>query len=377
MGITSAAAPDRARRTPTASTDDAQARASTSTVDSVNMRADLHAADRDPEARRRRRAAAPRCSTQAQCAVCHVPSLHTRADYPIAPLADIDAPVFTDLLLHDMGDGARRRHGRRAGRRRATGARRRSSACASTARCMHDGRAETVEEAILAHGATAPRPTAASRVRRALAEPTAPRCSRSSSRSEATQVERSDLMKRRVIAPRRSVRGGRLGCGSDATTDADRTRSPRDARLDAGRPRRAARPRRWSCRPRRRRRPDAAGTRPSDAAAITAMKAAWAQRAHRLRARRGRDRADLPRHRRRHRRALRRLPGRARRRRRPEPVRRQGRHRHARHRAHPLLGAASRRTWSRSRPACRATGRRLPADGGPGRGVQDQALQPS
>lgn len=38
------------------------------------------------------------------CALCHEPSLHTRADYPIAALADIDAPIYTDLLLHDMGD---------------------------------------------------------------------------------------------------------------------------------------------------------------------------------------------------------------------------------------------------------------------------------
>ena len=40
---------------------------------------------------------------QASCSVCHVPSLRTRADYPIPQLAGIDAPVFTDLLLHDMG----------------------------------------------------------------------------------------------------------------------------------------------------------------------------------------------------------------------------------------------------------------------------------
>jgi CxxC motif-containing protein (DUF1111 family) len=38
------------------------------------------------------------------CSVCHAPSLHTRADYPIAALADIDAPVYTDMLLHRMGD---------------------------------------------------------------------------------------------------------------------------------------------------------------------------------------------------------------------------------------------------------------------------------
>lgn len=40
----------------------------------------------------------------AECATCHVPALRTRADYPIAELADIDAPVYSDLLLHRMGD---------------------------------------------------------------------------------------------------------------------------------------------------------------------------------------------------------------------------------------------------------------------------------
>lgn len=39
-----------------------------------------------------------------KCAVCHVPALATRPDYPIRALAGIQAPVFTDLLLHDMGD---------------------------------------------------------------------------------------------------------------------------------------------------------------------------------------------------------------------------------------------------------------------------------
>ena len=43
--------------------------------------------------------------TDAKCVVCHAPSLKTRADYPIALLAGIDAPVFTDMLLHDLGDG--------------------------------------------------------------------------------------------------------------------------------------------------------------------------------------------------------------------------------------------------------------------------------
>ena len=39
----------------------------------------------------------------AGCGTCHVPSLRTRSDYPIPQLAGVDAPVFTDLLLHDLG----------------------------------------------------------------------------------------------------------------------------------------------------------------------------------------------------------------------------------------------------------------------------------
>jgi len=40
---------------------------------------------------------------QAECSVCHVPSMRTRADYPIEQLRAIDAPIYSDLLLHDMG----------------------------------------------------------------------------------------------------------------------------------------------------------------------------------------------------------------------------------------------------------------------------------
>jgi len=38
-----------------------------------------------------------------QRAACHVPALKTRPDFPIAVRARIDAPVYSDLLLHDMG----------------------------------------------------------------------------------------------------------------------------------------------------------------------------------------------------------------------------------------------------------------------------------
>jgi CxxC motif-containing protein (DUF1111 family) len=89
---------------------------------------------------------------RAGCAACHAPSLKTRADYPIPELAGIDAPVFTDLLLHDLGDdladgladeSATSREWKTApliGIRHLTA-------------YLHDGRAPTVEQAILLHDA--------------------------------------------------------------------------------------------------------------------------------------------------------------------------------------------------------------------------------
>ena len=98
---------------------------------------------------------------QVQCAACHVPALHTRADYPIAALANIDAPVYTDLLLHDMGDaladgmtdgGATSRAWRTAP---LIGLR------FSPSLYLHDGRAASVKDAILAHAGEAQASTAA------------------------------------------------------------------------------------------------------------------------------------------------------------------------------------------------------------------------
>lgn len=91
---------------------------------------------------------------QAKCAVCHAPSLRTSADYPIAKLANIDAPVYTDMLLHDMGpaladgltDGS------------ATSTQWRTSPLIGVRFdrvYMHDGRAKSVTEAILAHAGEA------------------------------------------------------------------------------------------------------------------------------------------------------------------------------------------------------------------------------
>ena len=90
------------------------------------------------------------------CATCHVPSLRTRADYPAPALAGVDAPVYTDLLLHDMGadlaDGieeheAGPQHFRTApliGLRHLRA-------------YLHDGRARSVDEAIRAHAGEATR----------------------------------------------------------------------------------------------------------------------------------------------------------------------------------------------------------------------------
>jgi CxxC motif-containing protein (DUF1111 family) len=86
----------------------------------------------------------------ARCDVCHVPSLRTRADYPLALLAGRDAPVYSDLLLHDLGEGladgvvdetATSREWRTAP---LIGLR-------FSRDFLHDGRATTLEETILAH----------------------------------------------------------------------------------------------------------------------------------------------------------------------------------------------------------------------------------
>jgi CxxC motif-containing protein (DUF1111 family) len=85
------------------------------------------------------------------CADCHVPSLHTRADYPIEELADKDAHVFTDMLLHDMGkkfaDGLQDYDAQTSEWRTAP-----LIGMHHLHQFLHDGRAETIEDAIVLHG---------------------------------------------------------------------------------------------------------------------------------------------------------------------------------------------------------------------------------
>ncbi len=149
MGITSPLRPTEFPN-PDGLTDDAKPGVD-ATADDVNLRADYvrliaipWRAPADPHAQA--------LFDQAQCSACHVPSLHTRPDYPIPQLANVDAIIYTDILLHDMGDGlsdslagydglATPRMWRTApliGMRFAR-------------EFLHDGRANTVRDAILAH----------------------------------------------------------------------------------------------------------------------------------------------------------------------------------------------------------------------------------
>jgi CxxC motif-containing protein (DUF1111 family) len=87
---------------------------------------------------------------RASCAACHVPALRTRADYPIPQLAAIDAPIYSDLLLHDMGPALA--DGMTDGR--ATSPAWRTAPLIGlrfVPSYLHDGRAASVTDAVLAH----------------------------------------------------------------------------------------------------------------------------------------------------------------------------------------------------------------------------------
>jgi CxxC motif-containing protein (DUF1111 family) len=88
---------------------------------------------------------------QAQCGACHTPTLHTDPAYPVQLLADIDAPIYTDMLLHDMGPG----FSDGLSDQSATPTEWRTAPLLGMRfmrKYLHDGRAATVEEAIELHG---------------------------------------------------------------------------------------------------------------------------------------------------------------------------------------------------------------------------------
>lgn len=96
------------------------------------------------------------------CTSCHVPELRTGDGSPVASLRGVTFRPFTDLLLHDMGEGLA--DGRRDGD--ATGREWRTPplwgiglvpTVNGHSRYLHDGRARSLEEAVLWHGGEAQR----------------------------------------------------------------------------------------------------------------------------------------------------------------------------------------------------------------------------
>jgi CxxC motif-containing protein (DUF1111 family) len=90
-----------------------------------------------------------------ECAACHVPALETRSDYPIQELAGIEAEVYTDFLLHRMGNNlADGLPAEAAVDGEADGFEWRTTPLIGlrfNRSFLHDGRAKTIEEAVLAH----------------------------------------------------------------------------------------------------------------------------------------------------------------------------------------------------------------------------------
>ncbi|OHU94605.1 di-heme oxidoredictase family protein [Pseudoalteromonas byunsanensis] len=97
---------------------------------------------------------------QLQCHVCHTPSYITTKDYPVAALQAQKIYPYTDLALHDMGEGLadQGRENLALGSEWRTpplwgiGLQQRVQGYQAF---LHDGRARTIEEAILWHGGEA------------------------------------------------------------------------------------------------------------------------------------------------------------------------------------------------------------------------------
>jgi CxxC motif-containing protein (DUF1111 family) len=94
------------------------------------------------------------------CVSCHRPSMRTGTGSPVSQYHEVDVAAYTDLLLHDMGEGLA--DGRPDGM--ASGSEWRTpplwglgliEVVNGHTRLLHDGRARSVEEAILWHGGEA------------------------------------------------------------------------------------------------------------------------------------------------------------------------------------------------------------------------------
>jgi CxxC motif-containing protein (DUF1111 family) len=96
----------------------------------------------------------------AACTQCHTPALTTSPHHPMSELRNQTIHPYTDLLLHDMGPGLADNMGEGA----ASGAEWRTAplwnigltaGVSGGEAYLHDGRARTIEEAILWHGGEA------------------------------------------------------------------------------------------------------------------------------------------------------------------------------------------------------------------------------
>ncbi|HZI89694.1 MAG TPA: di-heme oxidoredictase family protein [Candidatus Polarisedimenticolia bacterium] len=99
-------------------------------------------------------------TTTAQCAKCHIPTLHT-GPHEIETLANRDVTLYSDLLLHDLGDGLadNRPDGSADGKEWRTaplwGLRVAREFLNGQLFLLHDGRAHTVDQAVRLHGGEA------------------------------------------------------------------------------------------------------------------------------------------------------------------------------------------------------------------------------
>ena len=150
MGITSPLRPDEIPN-PDGLTDDLKPGVDVG-IDSINQRAVYLRMTAIP----RRTAVDPRGAQlfdQISCSACHVPSMKTRADYPLAQLAGIDAPIYSDLLLHDLADA----HSDGIVESEASGRDWRTAPLIGlrfNKVFMHDGFAASIEEAVRGHAGT-------------------------------------------------------------------------------------------------------------------------------------------------------------------------------------------------------------------------------
>lgn len=114
----------------------------------------------EPGAETEQRALGRTLFGQIQCAKCHVPSFQTGPSL-LAALSNRTVNAYSDFLLHDMGDelADNRPDGQATGREWRTtplwGLRLMRQFLNGQAFLMHDGRARSVEEAILMHGGEA------------------------------------------------------------------------------------------------------------------------------------------------------------------------------------------------------------------------------